>query len=639
MARRRSQLRFLALTVIMLAAPSPLLAEAPAIATALRLAPLQRGIEYDQPKEEEIASCTIKAEKIDGASAWVVRDRDGVVIRQFLDSNGDNVVDIWSYFRHGLEVYRDVDSDFSKKADQYRWYHTAGSKIGVDSNEDGKIDSWRRLSPEEAAEEVVLALKNNDLERYNRLLLTANDAKQIGLSSEMTKKVAQRTKSAADAFTAMQKGGKIDRDAEFTDFGGLRPGMVPAGTKGSTKDVLVYENAWAMVATGDDHQQLRLGSMVEVDGAWKLIDGPSLGASEQTSAGLFFDAAGPRESANAANATTQPTEEMQKVLTEIQKIDQEIDEASQQRKPALHARRADLIERLAALAEDQQEREQWLMQLASMLGNAYLSGDYPEGADRLKQWEAKLAKSDSDQGLVAHFVFQRMLAEYGRGFSDPKADPLKIQEAWLEQLESFVKQYGQSEHVAEALIQLAMSDEFSGETEQAVKRYQQIVEDFSKSEHAVKARGAVRRLKSEGRSIPLAGQSLNGRPVDLKRYRGKVVLIQYWATSQNAGANDHAELKDLYAKYGGERFDIIGVNLDFNRDEAVSYLRSNNLPWQQLYEPGGFDGRLAKELGVMTAPLMIVVGADGRVVNRDVQLAELEDELKKLLSERVSRRE
>ena len=55
-------------------------------------------------------------------------------------------------------------------------------------------------------------------------------------------------------------------------------------------------------------------------------------------------------------------------------------------------------------------------------------------------------------------------------------------------------------------------------------------------------------------------------------------------------------------------------------------MKSNKLPWQQLHESGGFEGRLAKEMGVMTAPLMILVGADGKVVNRDVQLTDLEDE-------------
>ena len=54
---------------------------------------------------------------------------------------GDNVVDTWSYYKNGLEVYRDGDLNFNGKADQYRWFHTGGSRWGLDKNEDGKLDA------------------------------------------------------------------------------------------------------------------------------------------------------------------------------------------------------------------------------------------------------------------------------------------------------------------------------------------------------------------------------------------------------------------------------------------------------------------------------------------------------------------
>ena len=47
---------------------------------------------------------------------------------------------MWCYFLDGLEVYRDIDSNFNGKADQYRWFHTAGTRWGTDKNEDGRID-------------------------------------------------------------------------------------------------------------------------------------------------------------------------------------------------------------------------------------------------------------------------------------------------------------------------------------------------------------------------------------------------------------------------------------------------------------------------------------------------------------------
>ena len=74
------------------------------------------------------------------------------------DTNGDNLVDQWSYFRDGIEVYRDIDANFNGKADQYRWLGTAGTRWGLDKNEDGKIDTWKNISAEEVTAELVAAM-------------------------------------------------------------------------------------------------------------------------------------------------------------------------------------------------------------------------------------------------------------------------------------------------------------------------------------------------------------------------------------------------------------------------------------------------------------------------------------------------
>ena len=74
-------------------------------------------------------------EKRGDVTAWVVRDDRGQVLRVFADTNGDRVVDQWSFFKNGLEVYRDIDSDFNAKADEARWFNTAGSRWGFDRDE------------------------------------------------------------------------------------------------------------------------------------------------------------------------------------------------------------------------------------------------------------------------------------------------------------------------------------------------------------------------------------------------------------------------------------------------------------------------------------------------------------------------
>ena len=155
-------------------------AEAPSPAQALALTPIQPNVEYAIPTKEEAAQCTIRPEKENNITSWVVRNHDGEILRRFADTNGDNVVDEWCYFQNGLEVYRDIDSNFNGKADQYRWFNTAGTRWGIDKNEDGKIDSWKVISPHEVAEQVVLAIKNRDPARFELLLLTPTELTGLG---------------------------------------------------------------------------------------------------------------------------------------------------------------------------------------------------------------------------------------------------------------------------------------------------------------------------------------------------------------------------------------------------------------------------------------------------------------------------
>ena len=91
------------------------LAANPSAAQALKLTPIQEGVDYDRPTPEEAAKCKISAKKIDGHVGWVVESPEGTILRKFVDTNGDNVVDQWSYYKDGVEVYRDIDSELQRQ--------------------------------------------------------------------------------------------------------------------------------------------------------------------------------------------------------------------------------------------------------------------------------------------------------------------------------------------------------------------------------------------------------------------------------------------------------------------------------------------------------------------------------------------
>ena len=78
--------------------------------------------------------------------------------------------------------------------------------------------------------------------------------------------------------------------------------------------------------------------------------------------------------------------------------------------------------------------------------------------------------------MIPYVTFRRMWADYVLSQQTPDADFAKIQEKWLADLEAFANQYPQSPDSAEALLQLGMSHEFGGRTDQAKEWYQKLVD-------------------------------------------------------------------------------------------------------------------------------------------------------------------
>ena len=180
----------------------------PTVEQALKLVPIQKNVNYDQPHLNEIPKCTIKPEKGEKLSGWAVFGPAGEPLRRFVDTNGDGQIDLWCYYNDGLEVYRDIDSDYNLKADQYRWFNTAGTRWGIDAKEDRTIDAWKTISAEEVSREIVTALAAGDEKRFAALLLTAEELESLGLGKARHDEVASHVSKAPDAFAAMIKSQK-----------------------------------------------------------------------------------------------------------------------------------------------------------------------------------------------------------------------------------------------------------------------------------------------------------------------------------------------------------------------------------------------------------------------------------------------
>ena len=618
-----------------LALAAPALAAKPAPKDALSLVPVQKDVEYDAPEAKEIEKCTVDVEKSAGFTGYVVKSESGQILRRFLDTNGDNKVDQWCYFKDGIEVYRDIDGNFNNKADQYRWLGTAGTRWATDDDENSRIDSWKVISPEEVTAEVVAALRDRDANRFQRLLISETELKALGLSAKQVTELGEKISAASKAFAAEAGRQKIvTSKSEWVHFGANKPGVVPAGTEGATKDVIVYDNVTAVVETDKKHGQLVIGTLVKIADTWKLFDLPKNLGGEQASAsaGYFFQASFSNKPDTAAPAPMgNVSPELEKLVKDLEQLDKKLAAATKPVEQAkLHADRASLLEKIIDAAPAGEDRNLWIRQYTETVSAAVQAGSFPAGVDRLKTLLDKLARQPDSVELVPYVTFRLLTAEYNRDLAQKDADFEKINAAYQENLQQFVKSYATSPDAAEAMLALAIGAEFSGKTDDAVTWFTRIAKDFPKSDLASKAAGARTRLQSVGKSIPLKGKTLDGRSYDLSSAKDKVVLVHYWATWCEPCKQDMDLIKTLQAKYTKD-FSPVGVNLDNDPKDATAYLRTKSLPWPQLYETGGLEGRFASELGILALPTMILVGKDGRVLNRGIHAGELEAELKKLL--------
>jgi thiol-disulfide isomerase/thioredoxin len=598
----------------------------PTAERALSLQPVQPQVSYEVPSASEVDKCTVEVVSQPGLAGWEVHNDKNQLLRRFIDTNGDKKIDQWCYYKDGIEVYRDIDSDFNEKADQYRWLGTAGLRWGLDKNEDGRIDHWKMISPEEVTAEVVEALRKRDVDAFLRVLLKPDELRALGLGKEREEELAKRIENARTRFAQFAEQNKLVTDkSQWLHFGAQRPGVIPAGTSGSTKDLLIYDNAAAIIETEGKHSQVILGTLIHINNGWRVLDLPA----GEANVGFYTSVI--TRTPTDAQADLGVDQTMQELLGDLEAVDKKIVSASAADAVKLNQQRADVLEKLAAESNTPKERDTWVRQFADTVSAATQSGQFPGGVARLRKILDGLDPQRDGQDLVAFVKFRFLSSEYAEQMQKPDADFGAIQDRWLENLQAFIKSHGTSPDAAEVMLQLAIAQEFAGNQSEALQWYGRIVKDFPTTKLAEKAKGAKRRLESVGQLLELQGQTVDGKAFDIAQWNGRVVLVHYWATWCEPCKQDIQAIRELTAKYDHRKFVPVGVNLDHDRQPVEAFLRQNRLPWPQLYEGGGLDSRLANELGVLTLPTMLLVDQKGKVVRRNLHIGELSAELERLL--------
>ena len=616
------------LAVALMFSPDSVSAAAPTAAQMLQFSPKQSSINMSTPAESEISACKVelvRGNKLSNgkvASGWVLKDGQNRLLRRFYDSNGDNQIDIWSYYLNGDECYREVDSNLNGKVDQYRWLGANGSKWGIDSNEDGRIDTWKVISPEETSQEILAAIMTRDFPRLQALMVTKSDLDAMELPDSEVNRIKSRLAEAGNKFQSTTAALlKLNDKVKWIHLESAAPECTPLDSLGSKVDLIRMKQATILYSDGEKvNDFIQTGELILVGRAWKIIEAPLPGAAI------------PGQQANANTSGVAIPDNAKEEIEQLKLVD---DKYKSARTPPevieYNLARAGVLEKIIAKINGR-DRDEWIKQVADSYSTAAQNGD--KGAlAKLEGWKAAAAKEAPGSNLAAYVSYRTLSADYALKLGEVKNGQMPaFQEAYKDKLTKFVQEFTTADDTPDALMQLGMLNEFLGKETEAKNWYGSLVKNFEKNPIAGKAAGAIRRLNLDGQEFELSSLTLGSKnPFDIKSNRGKVTIVYYWASWNNQSVSDFAKIKSVLATFASKGVELVCVNLDNSEGDAIKFLQNTPVPGMHLYQQGGLESPPAVQYGIMVLPNMIIVGQDGKVANRAAQVNALEDELKKVL--------
>lgn len=599
-------------------------AQLPAITPegACRVMPIQPGVMVSTPTPDQLSQCRVDAipspQDPKTPVGYVVRDPAGKPFRQFMSLDGKSY-HIRAFYLDGVEAYRELYSPRPDEPNQFRWFGPNGSKWGLDKDRDGRIDEWFAISPEEVSQELLQAVLNRDPKRAEALALTKANLDALGFKGPESQQLLARTSNIGKKVIEAAEALKAAPDAKWVHLELAAPQATPADAfiPRPADDLVMHKSGTILVQDGKNTKFLQTGDLVQIGRAWKLVDGPGGSNPEGGMGGSI-------------------PPEIEPLVAKLNELDQVNPStiADPQALAAYNAKRADILEQIVAkLSPDKQE--QWLRLLIDAL-SAAAEGEKADGKHitRLKQIKESLAKGPSP-ALAAFAGWRCLIAENNIAIATSSPDGFgTLQDKWRATLEEFARTYPNSEEAPEAILRLAMAYEYQKDGEPKAKEwYRLLAEKYAKHPHAAKATGAIKRLESEGKPFELVGPSLaNGQPFNVPAsLAGNVVLVYYCASWSRTLPADAKQLQAIMKQYGPKGLQLVTVCLDNDAKTAAAAVTNNGLPGTHLFMQGGLDASpLASGYGVLVIPQLFIVGRDGKVVNRNAQIATLEEDVKKL---------
>jgi peroxiredoxin/outer membrane lipoprotein-sorting protein len=132
----------------------------------------------------------------------------------------------------------------------------------------------------------------------------------------------------------------------------------------------------------------------------------------------------------------------------------------------------------------------------------------------------------------------------------------------------------------------------------------------------------------------LKGKDLNGKGVSWNQYKGKVVLLDFWATWCGPCIGELPNVLSAYKTYKPKGFEIVGVSLDSEKKALTDFIKARNLKYTNLFDGKGWQNVDGKTYGVQAIPFTLLIGKDGKIAAVNPRGEKLEPAIKAALAKK-----
>lgn len=149
---------------------------------------------------------------------------------------------------------------------------------------------------------------------------------------------------------------------------------------------------------------------------------------------------------------------------------------------------------------------------------------------------------------------------------------------------------------------------------------------------AMQLQGQDEKSSLVGKTAPeIVLPDMNGKEVRLSHYKGKYVLVDFWASWCKPCRYENPHVVSAYLKFREKNFDVLGVSLDKNKDEWLQAIKEDQLTWTHVSDLQFWSSPVVPLYGIEGIPFNVLVDPEGKIVAQGLRGAGLEAKLETLL--------